>query len=572
MVLTRAQRAQAKVTPPESPLKASILKAPVRRGRPKKTDDEQAPKLAPKAAAAKNVRSKKTDDEPALKPASKAAAPKNAPPKSSASKASTSARVTTTKSSVAKTVASKASTMRSAAPKTLAIKTASLRASTTKKPGVVKKIAKASKAASFVAPVEDSQDELTNKQDEIEVRDISNAAEEQPQKAKTAPITVFADTSMEESAEEMDTIAPSLMTSPSRLPRPALALVEATPSSKLSILSPSKILGSIRKHPVSAALFSTPAKAANPAINQGIVDLGPSNRLNAVEEPAGLTKSPVRPCAISEESHKQSAATIEEPASIFRSPARPIPTPRPIFNQSLSKPEQAAMLFQSPVRLNTATKKIVLSHSTSNAEKPAGISQSPVRPNASLEQIAFSQSQSKVDMASDFMQSTCKRSALPFSDSVLVHPKRLRTSLSMPSLNMGSPKRVSSTQSGSPPSPVKSSLRSPEKRIVSSPKKVSWHQSPRPQTVVEEVGVKKTSGPLEGLVFFLDVNKLDGENSNQLFVPVVEELGGEWVPEWTSNSMGVTHVVFMNGELRTLEKVVATNGQVHCVNISWLLE
>lgn len=74
------------------------------------------------------------------------------------------------------------------------------------------------------------------------------------------------------------------------------------------------------------------------------------------------------------------------------------------------------------------------------------------------------------------------------------------------------------------------------------------------------------------MVIFLDVNKTDGENSNQLFVPVVEQLGGEWVPEWSSNSMGVTHVVFMNGEMRTLEKVVATNGQVHCVNISWLLE
>jgi len=89
---------------------------------------------------------------------------------------------------------------------------------------------------------------------------------------------------------------------------------------------------------------------------------------------------------------------------------------------------------------------------------------------------------------------------------------------------------------------------------------------------LEEKLAENIPGPLFGLVFFLDVNKIDGENSNQLFVPLIEQLGGECVPEWSSNSMGVTHVVFMNGEIRTLEKVVATNGQVHCVNISWVLE
>lgn len=117
---------------------------------------------------------------------------------------------------------------------------------------------------------------------------------------------------------------------------------------------------------------------------------------------------------------------------------------------------------------------------------------------------------------------------------------------------------------------MKSSMRSPEKQR--SPKKVSWHQSPRPQPAVEEESVEKTARPLEGLVFFLDVNNTEGVDSNKLFAPLIEQLGGEVVPDWTSNSMGVTHVVFMNGEMRTLEKIVATNSQVHCVNISWVLE
>lgn len=89
---------------------------------------------------------------------------------------------------------------------------------------------------------------------------------------------------------------------------------------------------------------------------------------------------------------------------------------------------------------------------------------------------------------------------------------------------------------------------------------------------MEEAPAENSPGPLHGLVFFLDVNNTEGVDSNKLFVPLIEQLGGGWVSEWTSNNMGVTHVVFMNGEMRTLEKIVATDGQVHCVNISWVLE
>jgi hypothetical protein len=116
-------------------------------------------------------------------------------------------------------------------------------------------------------------------------------------------------------------------------------------------------------------------------------------------------------------------------------------------------------------------------------------------------------------------------------------------------------------------------MRSPEKRSGLSPKKVSWHQaSPNPESITLAEPAEKAPGILSGQVFFLDVNSIDGVNSNHLFMPLVEQLGGECILEWTSNSMGVTHVLFMNGEMRTLEKVIATNGQVRCVNISWLLE
>ncbi|RDI84914.1 hypothetical protein Vi05172_g5050 [Venturia inaequalis] len=603
MVLTRAQRAQAKDMPSSSPPKSSLLKAPVRRGRPKKTEEESASKPAPKAVAPK--------------PAHKEVAPKSAPLKSSVSKASTSARIATTKASAAKTVApkstrttaapkektkidetevsketivenkvvtktiapktkeentekkasketavKKAPTAKSTGPRTLAIKTPSLKASTIRKPAVPKRATKTSKTEKVADPAEDDEDELAMDKKQVEVQDCTRMEEK-----KEIQITLHTNAVREEPAE--DTMAASSMMSPSKIPLSALAIAQPTPI-KLPIFSQNKVLGSLRKPVVSSVLFASPAKPKAVAEHEP-TDLGSPKRPNAFEEAAGLAKSPIRPNNTSEQSASQDSTAAEAPAGISQTPIRPAHTPaRPHFNQSLVKPEQTAMISHSPVRPNTAMKRSVLSQSTSISDKPSGISQTPIRPNVSIGQDIFKQSLSQSVRAPDFTQSTNKRAAIPFSDSVLVPAKRLRTSFSMPVLDLGVPKQVASNRSGSPISPVKSSMRSPEKHR--SPKKVSWHQSPRPQPVVEEEPPEKTTGPLDGLVFFLDVNNTEGVDANKLFAPLIEQLGGEVVPDWTSNSMGVTHVVFMNGEMRTLEKIVATNGQVHCVNISWVLD
>lgn len=118
-------------------------------------------------------------------------------------------------------------------------------------------------------------------------------------------------------------------------------------------------------------------------------------------------------------------------------------------------------------------------------------------------------------------------------------------------------------------SPRKSSLKSPEKKSLESPKKtVTWQQLTQkntPTTKIEDL-------VLQGTVFFVDVRGSDGSDASNLFVPLLEELGASCVPQWTSNNMDLTHVLFKDGEKRTLEKVVASNGMVKCVNIGWALE
>jgi hypothetical protein len=226
---------------------------------------------------------------------------------------------------------------------------------------------------------------------------------------------------------------------------------------------------------------------------------------------------------------------------------------------SLRKPAVAGTLFSSPVKTFTlsSTNPTMEIGSPIRAtpvtfEYPTGLSASPKRPMATIEE-ASSQTSS---------------------------PKRLKTAASVPMLMMGSPLRPSSsstTSSGtaSSMSPFKSSLRSPVKKLGVSPKKSVTFRHPDPPTLAP-VGVVDTvqrpPGILDGLVFYLDLVNQQGADSNYLFAPLIEEMGGECVVQWTSSALPVTHVVFMNGDVRTLEKVVASNGEVYCVNISWLLE
>jgi hypothetical protein len=61
-------------------------------------------------------------------------------------------------------------------------------------------------------------------------------------------------------------------------------------------------------------------------------------------------------------------------------------------------------------------------------------------------------------------------------------------------------------------------------------------------------------------------------NASSLFVPLLLDLGARVVAHWASNTDPITHVLFKDGDLMTLEKVVASNGMVKAVNIGWVLD
>ncbi|KAF2436986.1 hypothetical protein EJ08DRAFT_674080 [Tothia fuscella] len=472
MVLTRAQRAQTMgdEQPPGPTLKASMLKAPARRGRAKKSEPEpevqESTRAAPKAAATKT---------PALK---------NSVLKSSTSKVVSSRTPAPTRAAAPKIT--KSATAKSGLRKASVDKQIALSKSETTRPSRTTKPPIPSQKIKRVEDVEEEQ--------EAELRAVRHEKGTPEKKGNdnnslvSQPATQ--DVNEKENAMVLDDahepFTASVMKSASKLPRLTVPSQLVSAFATSSILSPFKSLGSPRKPPVSTALFNTPAKALPPSQAIPVIDLGSPKRPASTSETPGISASPKRPGMMgASTSHEE--APVYEPMAYSVSPKRTAAESESVFNEQAS-------------------------------------------------------------------------------------PKRLKTAISMPALNFGSPQRPTSSSTAISTSNVKSSLRSPVKHIGLSPKKSVTFRHPDPPTPAPVEVAPRPEGVLDGLVFYLDLYNQLGVDSRHLFAPLVEQLGGEWIPEWTSNAMPVTHVLFMNGELRTLEKVIASNAEVHVVNISWLLD
>ncbi|KAF2201085.1 hypothetical protein GQ43DRAFT_472089 [Delitschia confertaspora ATCC 74209] len=120
-------------------------------------------------------------------------------------------------------------------------------------------------------------------------------------------------------------------------------------------------------------------------------------------------------------------------------------------------------------------------------------------------------------------------------------------------------------------SPIKSALRSPDKKLnAKTPKKVvTWVPSPQAQTPVT---LLVADGPLTGTVVYCDVFSDDGKAQNDLFEPLLTDLGAQVVNEWKSHNMGLTHVLFKAGDQKTLHKVLESDGAVKCVKVGWAID
>ncbi|KAI1932232.1 hypothetical protein LOZ65_000818 [Ophidiomyces ophidiicola] len=127
-----------------------------------------------------------------------------------------------------------------------------------------------------------------------------------------------------------------------------------------------------------------------------------------------------------------------------------------------------------------------------------------------------------------------------------------------------------------------SSYSSPEKSRLASPSKTrSPSKSPQ----------KQPSGNicvLQGAVVYADIHTKEGADASGIFVELLTQMGARCVKSWNWNprislspvdgvepkgsKIGITHVVFKDGGVRTLEKVRQANGVVKCVGVNWVLD
>ena len=100
---------------------------------------------------------------------------------------------------------------------------------------------------------------------------------------------------------------------------------------------------------------------------------------------------------------------------------------------------------------------------------------------------------------------------------------------------------------------------------------------------------------LKGAVVHVDVHTTEGADASGIFVDLLTQMGARCVKQWNWNphtsldsslaendstqgmspntsKIGITHVVYKDGGVRTLEKVRSSNGVVLCVGVGWVLE
>jgi hypothetical protein len=99
---------------------------------------------------------------------------------------------------------------------------------------------------------------------------------------------------------------------------------------------------------------------------------------------------------------------------------------------------------------------------------------------------------------------------------------------------------------------------------------------------------KQASGCLRGAVVYVDVHTTEGEDASGIFIELLQQMGARCIRNWSWNprvsvspeedassvngKVGITHVVFKDGGVRTLEKVRQARGLVKCVGVGWVLK
>ncbi|OJJ71160.1 hypothetical protein ASPBRDRAFT_30899 [Aspergillus brasiliensis CBS 101740] len=120
------------------------------------------------------------------------------------------------------------------------------------------------------------------------------------------------------------------------------------------------------------------------------------------------------------------------------------------------------------------------------------------------------------------------------------------------------------------------------------PKRPSYSPSPKKKTKAPRTSIDVPKLALQGSVVYVDVHTTEGEDASGIFIELLQQMGARCVKNWSWNprasvspeegtepkegKVGITHVVYKDGGVRTLEKVRHARGLVKCVGVGWVLD
>jgi hypothetical protein len=246
-------------------------------------------------------------------------------------------------------------------------------------------------------------------------------------------------------------------------------------------------------------------------------------------------------------------------------PKTPSHIPAPMSNRKAlaelpSYPATPAQMLEAAVQeeISRSVKKQTPSPIRFAGMKPVSAMKplSAMKPSSAIRPVSFVEEVSEISETSDVSE---------LSNFTECDPLELAAEVqaAQPKLQFASIQLSAPSAPLEPASPLKSALRSPQKFEAKTPKKaVTWDQH-------EESELFMFDGPLQGLTFFVDVTS-HGKEHNYVFASLLEDLGAKVAKEWSP--AGISHVLFKDGSISTLENVIASKGAVKCVNVGWVLE
>ncbi|KAF7714437.1 Uncharacterized protein PECH_002193 [Penicillium ucsense] len=142
-----------------------------------------------------------------------------------------------------------------------------------------------------------------------------------------------------------------------------------------------------------------------------------------------------------------------------------------------------------------------------------------------------------------------------------------------------------------PPSPSPKRRCSAPRRSNGAESVIQVPQSPSVASTAGKTPRRKSISreqALQGAVVYVDVHTTEGEDASGIFVELLQQMGARCFRSWSWNprsslspvdgeepkesKVGITHVVYKDGGLRTLEKVKYAGGLVKCVGVGWVLD